>query len=470
MRLLKVQISNYRNINYFKVELNRDINFIVGENSIGKTNFLNCLEIVLTCKKFNEKDFNDISKAIIVDLTLELENKEIGLFDDNTDPNKYNQINIIAQQQTIDDYIEYYCKDTGMSLSRDSLRRANVIYYDSQQRNEIDFSKRIGNTRFLNNLMHRYLESNEKIDIVNNEVIKEVKNYIQNEMNRILIFKSFELSVGSSDEDIDILSRILLLNDKNGININQGGYGIRFSLAIVLSLLEKISDYKKRYRTFEGEFNAIILFDEPEIHLHPYLQRTLISDILKLTNSEDSEFNKLLKDYFEIDSINAQVIIVTHSPNILNDDYTKIIRLSNGTNICECGTLKNVIDESMIKQIRVQDKFFKETVFARVVIIVEGITEVGVLYKFAKLMGIDYDRSGIAVIGANGAANIQPLRSLYKCLNIATVAIYDGDMKKVYGNSVDTFFTDSKCFESEFINLFIDNNDIQTLASIFFKV
>ena len=469
MKLLKVKINNYRNLDDFEVKLNKDINFIVGENNIGKTNYLNCLEAVLSCKKFNEKDFNDINKEVKIDLTLELDDKEIGLFEDNTDPSHYNQINITAKQQTTEDYIEYYCKDTEMQISRESIRRANIIYYDSQQRNDLDFSRRIGSGRFLNDLMHRYLENKEKIEIVNDQVIQEIKDYIRNEMNIISIFKSFEISVGSSKEDIDILSRLLLLIDKNGVNINQGGYGLRFSLAIVLSLLEKISEYKRRFKTFEREFNTIVLFDEPEIHLHPYLQRTLIRDILKLTNSKDSDFNKLLKDCFEIESINAQIIIVTHSPNILSDDYKKIIRLSNGKNACYCGYLNNVVDESMIKQIRVQDKFFKETFFARVVIIVEGFTEVGILYKFAELMEIDFDRSGIAVISANGAENILPLCSLYKHLNIMTIAIYDGDKKNDYPEDKNTFFTKSKCFESEFVNLFIDNEDVQTLENMFIR-
>ncbi|WP_146026685.1 MULTISPECIES: AAA family ATPase [Petrotoga] len=57
MRIISVKISNYRNIDGISVCFNPDCNYIVGENNLGKSNFLSLLDTVCSGKGFEEADF-----------------------------------------------------------------------------------------------------------------------------------------------------------------------------------------------------------------------------------------------------------------------------------------------------------------------------------------------------------------------------------------------------------------------------
>lgn len=78
--------------------------------------------------------------------------------------------------------------------------------------------------------------------------------------------------------------------------------------------------------------HAVLAYDEPEAHLHPYMQRRLSKSLHRICEGKDDRFNALLKDYFGIDSIKAQLIMVTHSPNILARGYKNIVRFGQGEN------------------------------------------------------------------------------------------------------------------------------------------
>lgn len=52
MQLTYVEIQNYRNLGNLELSINSDINFIVGENNIGKSNFQKCLSNIFLCKQF----------------------------------------------------------------------------------------------------------------------------------------------------------------------------------------------------------------------------------------------------------------------------------------------------------------------------------------------------------------------------------------------------------------------------------
>lgn len=69
--------------------------------------------------------------------------------------------------------------------------------------------------------------------------------------------------------------------------------------------------------------SVILALDEPEIHLHPYMQRTLTKYLEGIASGSDDQFNSLLKEYFDVDSISAQLIVVTHSPSIVPQDYKR---------------------------------------------------------------------------------------------------------------------------------------------------
>ena len=284
MEIVFIKITNYRNLNGLEVAINKDINFIVGENNIGKSNFQNCLTKILSCKSFQKEDFTDDKESLSVDMTFHLNDEEIGIFDDLVDPTNREMINIVAIQENPDEYIRYYHKETGETIPNSLIKKVNVISYDSLRnpKNEIDFGKTKGAGAFLNFVVKRYIEDYAGTGILKKNEVRKVEKYISKSLGNLNAFSRFGIKPHVDVDDADILSRVLLLKDQNDISIPENGYGVQYNLLIMLSLLEKIIDFRKRSKDTDTEFSALLIFDEPEIHLHPYLQRTLIRDIYRL--------------------------------------------------------------------------------------------------------------------------------------------------------------------------------------------
>ena len=52
MKIKKIFIENYRNLNAIEISFEESCNFIVGENNLGKSNILKLLNIIFTKRAF----------------------------------------------------------------------------------------------------------------------------------------------------------------------------------------------------------------------------------------------------------------------------------------------------------------------------------------------------------------------------------------------------------------------------------
>ena len=471
MKIKCVEIENYRNLGGMRILLNDDINFIVGENNIGKSNFQKCLSNIFSCKPFAKEDFYDETEPIKITIRLLLSDEEIGLFDDLTDPDNENFIDIVSMQENPDDYIQYSHLQTGEIIKNSLIKRMNVIAYDSLRnpKNEIDFSKTKGAGAFLNYIITKYVEYNPEMKIFKGNELRKIEKNISNTLRNINTFERFHIKPVVDENNVELVSKIISLSDENGVSVQSNGYGVQYSLLIMLSLLEKIMDFCKSKKDEETEFSTLLVLDEPEIHLHPYLQRTLISDIQNLANGNDEKFNNLLSTQFGITSINAQIIITTHSPNILFDDYHKIIRMyknENRTMAVSCDELS--LNESEEKQLYAQFMYIKEAVFSRAAIIVEGESEYASFGIFARKMGVYFDREGIALLKAGGAESIMPIMAMLKKLSIPSVGVIDRDKKieKNLPDREDLFYTTTMCFDSEVVKVLLKHGRSDVVEKI----
>ena len=471
MELTYVKFTNYRNLGGLETSINRDLNFIVGENNIGKSNFQNGIIKVLSAKPFVKEDFADEDQSIVINLRFHLSDDEIGIFDDLVDPTDSEYINIIARQECPEEYVKYFHSESGEQIQSALIKRINIISYDSLRnpKNEIDFNKTKGAGAFLNYIVKHYVDVNDSSSVLKASEIKKVEKHISRALKKLTAVERFAIAPHIEADECEILSRILFLKDENNISIPDNGYGVQFNLLIMLSLLEKIIDFSKKRKPEEDDFSALLVFDEPEIHLHPYLQRAIMQDIICLANGEDEQFNSLLEEYFGIQSISAQIIVTTHSPNMITDDYEKIIRMyrKNGR-ICAVSGKGLQLSDSERKQLFRQFEYIKEAVFARAAIVVEGDSEYGSFPHFASLLGIDFNKKGIALLKAEAAESIIPIIKLFNKLGIKSVGVIDND-KKIEKNIQDAeylFFTKTKCFDSEVVSRIVKNSTCSTLESI----
>lgn len=147
-------------------------------------------------------------------------------------------------------------------------------------------------------------------------------------------------------------------------------------------------------------------------------------------SGDDKEFNTLLEEMFHINKIKGQLIVVTHSPYILSDDYHKYIRYGHYNDRLKITSGNDVaLHARQKKQLEMQLPYIKNSLFSDGVILVEGETEESAMPIFAKRLGISLVRHNVDIVNSGGVKNIPPLQELFETLGINNYAIIDNDGK-----------------------------------------
>lgn len=185
-------------------------------------------------------------------------------------------------------------------------------------------------------------------------------------------------------------------------NINATELGAGFQNAIVLAILKAFEDRKKQ--------GALFLIEEPEMYLHPQMQRSLYKTIRQIGETN-------------------QVIYITHSPHFVTiPEFNEIVIVSknnNGTHIKK-STLQT--SDALKNKFRKElDPERNEMFFARKLLIVEGDTEKMAFPEFAKRMGIDFDGVGSTIIEVGGKRNLIDFVELAISFEIPVGLVFDTD-------------------------------------------
>ena len=123
-----VEITNYRNLTGKTVKFNETLNFLIGENNIGKTNILELINIFLSVGKFIESDFTDVMQPIRIKLRIRYSDEEVGYFEDNFDVDDSRAITLIAIQDSVDERINYYHDTPNQTrISSAIIKRMNIL-------------------------------------------------------------------------------------------------------------------------------------------------------------------------------------------------------------------------------------------------------------------------------------------------------------------------------------------------------
>lgn len=158
--------------------------------------------------------------------------------------------------------------------------------------------------------------------------------------------------------------------------------------------------------------HTIVCVEEPEAHLHPHLQRSV--------------FQKLFREADRARSL----FLTTHSPNIASvAPLGSLVLLKSepnaGTRAYSLAKL-NLEEEEREDLQRYLDVTRAEIFFSRAVVFVEGEAEVALLPAFAHSIGIDLDELGITVCSAAGV-NFRPYVKLAAALHLPFSVITDWD-------------------------------------------
>ena len=485
--------DNYRNLTGNTIKFDPNINFLIGENNIGKTNILELINIIFSQGKFEEKDFYDVTKPIEIELDLIYSNYELGFFENNFDIEDENKITLKIVQNSIDERIEYYHYTPILTpITISSIRRLNILYYYAQRMpsKEVDFRKNQGSGKVLNFLIEYSLAENEikEEDILKKEKLDIILKSLNRQIDNLNLMSGDEINAYINSDSNKIVSRMLELGDQNGRNINNLGEGIQYAFNIILQIMECIYNVKRTRKKEdfldrlvtdnEGKklFPIFLILDEPEIHQHPYRQRSLIKEINNIIQNKNKEFLNLLKELFEIDGIIGQIFIATHSPNILLDDYSQFIRVyKTSTKLNVISGFNIELEEKSYKHLLHNYLYLKEAMFSKCIILVEGDTEFGAVPEFANRMELDLDFNGIGVIKLDGADSIKNCMQIYHKFGIKAIAIIDRDKYENYKDMDEVYFTNKNDFEedvydefslTDFMNYKYEIGKIKTMIGI----
>lgn len=466
MRIKELSVENYRNLNSATIALEESCNFIVGENNLGKSNILNLLNIIFTRRGFAYDDFSDANLPITVNVRIKLANDEIGHFEDLFDVDDYSYINIVCRQVSPDENMEFYHLETETYISPSLIKCLNFIYYDSLRNpiSEISFDSSRGVGRFLSRMIKDYLSDKDinTNSLVDTEFTDDLLANVNTKLGKIKSFKDHEIKAVLEGDISLLFPKLISLQDNKGGSLSKCGYGIQFLLLVTLSILDKlqtISDQRGETGVFVNEdtgeksISVVLGLDEPEIHLHPYMQRSLVKYLNRVINNEDSDLRVLIKELFGIDRLDGQIIIATHSPSIILNDFKQIIRLyKDGINTKIVSGTNLSLGEQLEKHLLLHFPFIKEAFFARCAIFVEGDSEYGSFPFFAKKCNIDLDDCGICIIQAGGDSVLQ-LILLAEKFGIPCVGIRDSDGDNTPTGNQNLWKTTERDFEAELMKL-----------------
>lgn len=467
MRLMHVTVSNYRNIDSISVFLNPECSYLIGENNLGKSNFLTLLQTICNGRSFDEKDYFDSEKPIEVEFTAKMNPEEQGFFGDHFSPEDASLMKIRYHQAINEAYPSIVSADTNESIAPKLLRKINFMKYETtaDPGKELRLDTQKGAGLLVTGIVKRFIaNSEEELAFLNDAQVSQLLSFINEHLVKIRCFHDYSIKATVASNTSDMLMGLFYLSDGDR-KIDSTGSGVQFMTMASINVLCRIMElYKSKTMPFEDQLYydengkkllpLILSIDEPEVHLHPYLQRSLIGYYNRILHNGDDKFAELLKMCFDIDGLDGQLIIVTHSTDALVGDYRNIVRFykdGDRTSVIS-GTDPHLgIKRDNEKHLIMHFPEIKEAFYAHCALMIEGETEYGCIRAFADKIGVSLDDNGVCVINARGESTIKPLRYLLNVFSIPSVAIYDGDAKDGHTPSAEEFYTQELCFEIEIV-------------------
>ena len=279
------------------------------------------------------------------------------------------------------------------------------------------------------------------------EGIENIKDLLQKNLNLFAPEGLLNFEMGQIDES-DLFNETNI--DFGKISILKQGSGLQSSFVIALKISKLLSHLQF---SEEKISNLIIALEEPEAHMHPHLQRSLIKKI-KIKQRELSEMG-----------LNVQFFITTHSPFILSQiEKTEICLLKRKPVFSVTKftpeffqDISLEITEEKLKHFDYIFRVYPEIFLSRGVLITEGKTEFGAIPEFAKkIEGFDLDNLGLTIICAESKDAIKPiylsLKKFTKCAAIRDNEGTNSDEDLISDASEIYFKTNLKNFEEEILN------------------
>ncbi len=461
MKLTRVHIQNFRSIKGLTFDVG-DLCALIGPNNAGKSNILNALSFLLgdtwpTTRSIDPADFYAYSEDDLVITVWFDEEREVR--GDVGDPVKFSGIQFkidrykrrTGKKQLGDLKSSFVCVDA-QGNPVEVLKRPNpqakpyktpanvtteirdelpvvMIDVDRNARYHLSGSSRSIFGRLLADVArelkadkNRYKEFEVKFGearkLLRTPGYEALESKIGEQLKKHTGLENISLQLDGLDPINLYKNFSILFKDADTpevVDSERMGSGVQS--ALVMSLLQAYRELRKE--------NALLLFEEPELYLHPHGRRHLF---------------RLLQ---ELAASGVQTIYTTHSQDFLELDSLESVRIvtktvATGTTVAKPDLTK--VKGDWKKRVKHISEPKNEVFFAKRVIVVEGPTERLAIRRLAGMMSpsLELDHCDCSVIEAGGKTAIPTLVNIMAALERPVLAVYDTDSDKTDPSDLET--------------------------------
>ena len=449
MYLSKIYIKNFRGIKELLVELDKNLNVIIGANGQLKTSLMDAIrlfyswgepnrDIEITKEDFyveitpNEDGTKTVTSSTKIDICYlfeDLSEQQKGAFYqyiDRQDNGKMTaRVHLSFEMRDKGRIYSSYItgkEENGLHAEWDTLHYFHPYYLGALR----DSTRDLMSAR--NNLLGRVIK--RKIDRAGSE--DDVKSIVNNANNQLLQRPEVRETQTGINDNLNQINRSELQNvelhieqnrieyivniikpflpfsqsDRNGFVLTQNSLGYN-NLIYIASVL---SDIKDCHEDDKVSIYALLI-EEPEAHLHPQLQVNLYNF---LKNADTSE--------------NSQTFITTHSPTLTSKiPLENLILLKNNAAYHVGKCFEDRHSENIVREVAANNRLLKnkevksyrnmiaryfdvtrsQLLFSNGCLFIEGISECQLVETFSKLIGKSLIDHQIEIVDTDGTAFYQ---------------------------------------------------------------
>jgi len=246
--------------------------------------------------------------------------------------------------------------------------------------------------------------------------VREIEDTISNTARRALGFlgsgtlSALDVRFGFADPS-NPFGTLHLRYHESGIDLPAEELGSGVQSAIVVGIFEAFRQL--------GTTVGTVLIEEPEMYLHPQAQRYLSAMLCELVENEQ-----------------AQVIYSTHSPvfaDLRRFESLRVFRREPGGNTT-VAAITEPADLEYLDQQREREKLHaftaarSELLFARRVLLCEGVADALALRLCAERLGLDLDAEDFSVVECGAKSAIPFFAKVCEALKISYAVMHDDDI------------------------------------------